>query len=186
MDRIESSLQRLIEGNKLYVALDEHKADVSDKRRLDLSKNGQQPFATIVSCADSRVVPEHMFSCGLGELFTVSVAGNIIDTDELGSCIYAAEHLHTPVIVVLGHTQCGAINSAINDEVEGPLGELITKIKAVIKDETDSVAAAKINVRAGVRTLQSDPEIAQLEQAGAVKVLGGLYHLDTGFVEFFE
>ena len=108
----DQALQRLVEGNQRSVAGAWTHPHQSLERRAGLTK-GQAPFAVILACADSRVSPEVLFDQGLGDLFVIRVAGNVIDNLGLGSLEYAAEHLHTPLIVVLGHTQCGAVQAAV-------------------------------------------------------------------------
>ena len=107
------ALERLKAGNKNYIDAKKGSSDVSPEIRLETSKNGQKPYAIIISCSDSRVIPEYIFSAGIGELFVVRVAGNVIDNFQLGSIEYAAEHLGCKLVVALGHTQCGAVVSAM-------------------------------------------------------------------------
>lgn len=182
----QTALNKLIEANKDFVEAKANTGDISDALRKDLSSKGQFPFAIVVSCSDSRVVPEHIFMCGLGDIFTVRVAGNVVDTDELASCIYAAEHLGCKLILVLGHTQCGAIQAAIEGGAHGPLGELVKKIEQVINGEKDAACASKLNVLAGIKRLKSDPDISELEQSQGLLVKGALYHLESGRVEVFD
>ena len=96
--------QRLIEGNMKYLSADTAFGDVSPAIRRDTAQNGQHPYAIVITCSDSRVIPESIFSASIGELFVVRVAGNVIDDHQLGSIEYAADHLGTKLIVVLGHT----------------------------------------------------------------------------------
>ena len=110
----EEALRRLVEGNRIYVEALDHERDLSQERIADLFENGQRPFACVITCADSRVVPEHVFMTGLGELFVIRVAGNVVGPIELASAVYACEHLHTRLLLVLGHTHCGAIKAALD------------------------------------------------------------------------
>ena len=116
----EEALRRLVEGNRIYVEALDHERDLSQERIADLFENGQRPFACVITCADSRVVPEHVFMTGLGELFVIRVAGNVVGPIELASAVYACEHLHTRLLLVLGHTHCGAIKAALDGEA-GPV-----------------------------------------------------------------
>jgi carbonic anhydrase len=147
----------------------------------------------VLSCADSRVPPELIFDQGLGDLFTVRVAGNIVDDVILGSLEYAAEHLHVPLIIVLGHTGCGAVKATI----EG--GEPNTHIEALVKAIRPAVEqasheagalmenAVRDNVRIAVKQLeQSNPILAELVRHGKLQIRGAVYHLDTGAVEFLK
>ena len=113
------ALRRLRAGNEAFLAAEESGADTSAATVRALFEAGQAPYACIVACADSRVVPEHVFMAGLGELFCVRVAGNVVDDMELASCLYAAEHLRVPLVLVLGHTHCGAIEAAIEFAEQG-------------------------------------------------------------------
>ena len=114
--RAREALARLREGNRIYLEALDHKRDLSPDRIRELFENGQRPFATVITCADSRVVPEHIFMAGLGELFVIRVAGNVVGPMELASAVYACEHLHTRLLLVLGHTHCGAIKAALDGE----------------------------------------------------------------------
>ena len=185
---------RLAAGNEAYVAAEANDGDISQELVQRLFDEGQAPYACIVSCADSRVVPEHIFMTGLGELFCIRVAGNVIGDMELASCLYAAEHLHVPLIVVLGHTNCGAIGSTIEARDAGgldaagnnALAPLIGAIGAVIGDETDPLVASVANTRAGVNALLGDSAIAHLVASGVLSVCGALYHTNSGNVEFLD
>jgi carbonic anhydrase len=146
-----------------------------------------------LSCADSRVPPEIVFDEGLGDLFVVRVAGNILDDMILGSMEYAAEHLHVPLIVVLGHTGCGAVTAAVSGTAEHNHLDLLMKAlqPAVVqasKEPGDPVAnAIRDNIQLVVKQIRdSQPVMAELQAKGQLKVLGALYHLDTGHVEFLK
>ena len=119
----DAALRRLVEGNRIYVEALDHERDLSQERIADLFENGQRPFACVITCADSRVVPEHIFMTGLGELFVIRVAGNVVGPIELASAVYACEHLHTRLLLVLGHTHCGAIKAALDGEA-GPVAAI--------------------------------------------------------------
>lgn len=105
---------------------------------MHTSKNGQKPYAVIVSCSDSRVIPECIFSAGIGDLFVIRVAGNVIDKYQLGSIEYAAEHLCCKLVVVLGHTQCGAVGAA-KGKCGGFVGFITDEIRRAVGTETDAV-----------------------------------------------
>ena len=124
----EQAWQLLKEGNERFAAdRSEHK-DIGQKRRLELVK-GQQPIAVVLACADSRIAPELIFNQGLGDIFVLRVAGNIADPFVLGSAEYAIEHLHTPLLVVLGHEKCGAVAAALDPEKPGGnLGKVINDV----------------------------------------------------------
>lgn len=179
------ALQRLMDGNKKYVESDHYEHDVSSSIRSDLWKNGQSPYACVIACADSRVVPESIFSVGLGELFVIRVAGNVIGDFELGSIEYAVNHLGTPLVLVLGHTNCGAVTAAINHNSESHIEEITREILSVIGDEKDDYKASKINTLHSVDRIQKEGSFADTVKEN-VSVLGAMYHLDSGKVEFFE
>ena len=114
--KADEAKEILIKGNNEYVCSERYSCDTSDGHIKKFSENGQQPYAIIITCSDSRVVPELIFSAGIGDLFVIRVAGNVIDSHQLGSIEYAAEHLGTGLIVVLGHDKCGAVDAAMNHE----------------------------------------------------------------------
>ena len=105
----KEAIMKLEEGNRKYLTLKTGGGDISPAVRLRTCKNGQQPYAIVIACSDSRVIPECIFSAGIGELFTIRLAGNVIDDHQLGSIEYAVEHLGTNLVVVMGHTGCGAV-----------------------------------------------------------------------------
>lgn len=196
-----AAFERLRTGNEAYLATDANDGDTSLATVQRLFEEGQAPFACIVSCADSRVVPEHIFMTGLGELFCIRVAGNVIGDMELASCVYAAEHLHVPLVLVLGHTHCGAIEAAIEsaeavgemggnrDGLEGnnaevsALAPLVERIANAIGNERDPYAASVANVESAVAAIKSEGAIRHLENAG-LEVRGAIYHTHSGVVEF--
>ena len=104
--------KKLIEGNQKYLDAKAGTGDISKALRLQTAEQGQHPYAIVITCSDSRVIPESIFSAGIGDLFVIRVAGNVLDNHQLGSIEYAAEHLGTKLIVMLGHTRCGAARSA--------------------------------------------------------------------------
>lgn len=183
------ALERLRAGNAAFLSEHVNDGDVSLAAVRRLFEEGQAPFACIVTCADSRVVPEHVFMVGLGELFCIRVAGNVIGDMELASCLYAAEHLHTPLIVVLGHTHCGAIETAIEAAghpqlpCEGAIAPLVSSVVTAIGPETDPYAASVVNVQAGLRTLEANSDIADLMGRG-LRLQGAIYHTHSGVVDF--
>lgn len=196
----DQALAKLVEGNRRFVADQIPVADISTKRRLEIAKS-QSPFAVLVGCADSRVGPEHLFGGGLGELFIVRTAGNYVDDAGYGSIAYAIAALGTPLIVVLGHERCGAVDAATklvtdNSQLPPSLTRMVKPILPAVIDaranlgtKTDLVDhAIHMNVRHVVRGLRetSDPILAEPLKAGKVKVVGAYYDLDTGAVDFFD
>ena len=179
----EAAMARLKEGNCIYVEALDHKRDLSPERIQDLFENGQQPFATVITCADSRVVPEHIFMAGLGELFVIRVAGNVVGPIEAASAIYACEHLHTRLLLVLGHTHCGAIKAALDGEA-GPVAAVTNLIAEVVAGAADPYEASLLNVQAALDELRAQPALRQLEEAGALQLAGAIYHTHCGVVDF--
>lgn len=173
----EAALERLKAGNKDYLNAKTGSGDISPEIRLHTSKYGQKPYAVIVSCSDSRVIPEYIFSAGLGELFVVRVAGNVIDNHQLGSIEYAVEHLGCKLIVVLGHTQCGAVGAATK-KCGGFVGFITDEIRQAIGEERDTVTASILNIKHSVLKIER-----ALTEDG-VQVLGALYNTESGAVDF--
>jgi carbonic anhydrase len=196
----EQALAKLIDGNRRFVADQNPVTDISTKRRLEIAKS-QAPFAALVGCADSRVGPEHLFGGGLGELFIVRTAGNYVDDAGYGSLAYAVAALGVPLIVVMGHERCGAVDAATqlvtgNSQLPPSLTRMVNPILPAVIDaranmgaKTDLVDhAIHMNVRHVVRGLRetSDPIMAGPIKAGKVRVVGAYYDLDTGAVDFFD
>lgn len=152
--------------------------------RLISTENGQHPYAIIITCSDSRVIPEAIFAAGIGELFVIRVAGNVIDNHQLGSIEYAAGHLGAPLVVVLGHTHCGAVDAAINHDPEGYIKFITDKIKDAIGDEEDPYRASCMNVKNAVFEIEDSLEIQSIEREEGLYVLGAMYDIETGKVEF--
>ena len=151
--------------------------------------SGQHPEAEILSCADSRVPPEIIFDQGLGDLFVVRVAGNVASDTELGSLEYGAEHLHIPLIIVLGHEKCGAVTAAVEGgESEGHIGSIVQLIKPAVEKTRGAKGdpvnnAVRANVQMVVQQLKtSTPVLSELVAHGKLKIVGGVYSLETGKV----
>lgn len=190
MPTAEEALQKLVEGNKRYVDVKLEHPHQTPARRAELG-GGQSPFAIILGCADSRVPPEILFDQGLGDLFTIRVAGNVIDDMVLGSVEYAAAHLNTPLMVVLGHARCGAVGAAVaGGELEGHLPSLAAAIQPAIDqvkgqpgDLLDNAVRANASMVTG-QLQSSEPVLAELVREGKFKVVAARYDLDSGAVEF--
>ncbi|MCZ4296541.1 carbonic anhydrase [Henriciella marina] len=193
----DGALALLKEGNEAFLQGRTANPDISAERKLELAR-GQAPFVAYVTCSDSRVPPELLFGRGLGELFIIRNAGNTVDTVAMGSIEYAVAELGVPLVVVMGHESCGAVKAAMsvveeNARFPGSIGGMVEPIiPAVLEargaegDETEN--AVKQNVRRVVRSLRedSDPLLLEPQREGRVKVVGAYYHLDTGFVDFFD
>ena len=188
----KAALERLRRGNAEYLQSHRNTGDISSDVVSRLFEEGQAPFACIVACADSRVVPEHIFMTGLGELFTIRVAGNVVGAMELASVLYAAEHLGTKLVLVLGHTHCGAIEAgmelvASSDGAPGlpeAIRPLAESVASAIGAERDPYEAAVLNANAGAAVLTADPDIAHLTHDSGLEIHTAIYHTHSGEVEF--
>lgn len=172
----------LLGGNALFASGEAIPTDIDPIRRASISA-GQTPWCTVLTCSDSRVPPEHIFDAGLGRIFTVRVAGNVADPVTIGSVEYAVEHLHTPLVMVLGHERCGAVTAALSPKSLGPnLDTLLGYIRPGIAGITDLEGAIQANVDAQIATLRKSAVLAELESEGKVTFLGAVYDLDSGLV----
>lgn len=177
------ALQKLKDGNRKYLHAASGTGDISAEKRTETLHEGQHPYAVVITCSDSRVIPEYIFSADIGDLFIIRVAGNVIDDHQLGSIEYAAEHLGIRLVVVLGHDHCGAVDAAINHDPSGYIKFITDEIKLAIGNETDDYKACCMNVRQSVAMIENSFEIQREEQHG-LKVIGALYRLESGAVEF--
>jgi carbonic anhydrase len=189
----DAVLTQLKAGNARFAAGKSTHPDGSTARRRDLTK-GQHPKAVILGCSDSRVPPELVFDEGLGDLFVIRVAGNVADPVNLGSVEYAAEHLGTPVVVVLGHHACGAVKATAESggKAEGNIGAIVAEIAPAVEQAKAAPGkegllhdASHANARrvAGALT-QRSPLLAKLVEEGKLKIAVAVYALDSGKVEF--
>jgi carbonic anhydrase len=197
------ALERLREGNLRYV--DENRSSesvISPRRRRELS-DGQEPFATILGCSDSRVPVEIIFDQGLGDLFVIRVAGNIVAPSQVGSVEFAAERFKTRLVVVLGHSKCGAITATL-EQLTGPterqsrnVHSIVNRVRPAVeglletglRHDYDALVhhAVRANVRASSNQLRHGSSvIEQLIQTEGLVVVGAEYSLETGMVDFFD
>ncbi len=189
---VDEALQILKEGNQRYVANKTIDPNQSEARRVEVAQ-GQNPFATILGCVDSRVPPEIVFDRGLGDLFVIRTAGQVIDQAVLGSIEFGAFELGIPLIFVLGHEKCGAVNATIealeqNAQADGSIGVLVEGIQPAVESVRSQPGdlldnAVNANVELGVARLKESPILAELLEQGKLKIVGGRYDLDTGAVE---
>lgn len=180
----DEALLRLKEGNEKYLNASTCSGDISPAIRKDTYENGQYPYAIVVTCSDSRVIPESMFMTGIGELFVIRVAGNVINNYQLGSVEYASGHLGSKLVVVLGHTNCGAVGAAIEGHADGFIKSITDEIKSAIGNETDGYKACCLNVEHGVSKIRESLNIPADGDENGVKVVGAVYHINDGHVEF--
>lgn len=188
----DEALKRLMAGNTRYVSGVAKRHDFAAER--EALSAGQNPYAGILSCADSRIAPEYAFDAGRGDLFVVRVAGNFLNDDNLASFEYAVAVLHTPLLMVLGHAACGAIDATIKSLKDGTtlpghlpalVERLASSVKAVAGQPGDELEnATKENVRANVeRMKRATPLLSAAVESGSLKVVGGYYNLHTGRVD---
>lgn len=186
-DHPDVALQRLLDGNKRFM---QHKPEYPHQSQVRLQEvaYSQHPFATLLSCADSRVPAEIVFDQGIGDLFDVRIAGNIVTDEALGSLEYAAALLNTPLIMVLGHERCGAVTAAVQGKpLPGQIGSFAKAIKPVVAEVKDKLGdlvenAVVANVQYQVTKLKQSELLTGLVESSKLKIVGGRYDLDTGEV----
>jgi carbonic anhydrase len=194
----EQALQKLMDGNARFISGDALHPNQSAERRAEVV-SGQHPFAIVVGCSDSRVPPEIVFDQGIGDIFVIRTAGQVIDDAALASIEYGAEHLGVPLVVVLGHDSCGAVKATVEGgEAPGHIGYLVEAISPAVDEAAEQAAngaseeelldaAIDINVENIVDQLEtSEPILSELVKEGRLTIVGARYHLDSGEVEIFE
>jgi len=173
---------RLTEGNRRWLQAGE----AIDALRRETAQNGQKPYAIVIACSDSRVIPEQLFDAGLGELFVIRVAGNVLDRHQLGSVEYAAAHLHCRMILVLGHTGCGAVGAALSGGGDGFTRYITDEILLAVGEERDPLRACEMNVRRGVDQLRREfaehPEIPSAD----LEICGAVYDIESGSLRWLD
>lgn len=179
----KAAMDKLIEGNLKYQKLRQTRGDISPEIRQRTARHGQQPYAIILSCSDSRVIPEAIFSADIGDLFVIRVAGNVVDSHQLGSIEYAADHLGCKLVLVLGHDHCGAVEAAIHHDPDGHIKFITDEVLKAIGDETDEYRASCLNVRHSVDIIAKHNDMRILEDNG-LRVVGAIYNLESGEVKF--
>ena len=195
----ESALQALKEGNERFVNSKQASRDLLEQ--VNDTINGQFPFATILSCIDSRVSSELIFDQGVGDIFSARVAGNFVNEDILGSMEFACKLAGTKLVVVLGHTSCGAVKGACDDAKLGNLTALISKIKPAVEAVTEPTDAALRNSKnidfvntVAVKNVEltidnirtQSPVLRDMEDNGEIKIIGGMYDINNGRVSFID
>lgn len=187
----DDALQRLKAGNERFVAGAVQFPRAQKEILAELAKKKQLPYATLLSCSDSRVPPELIFDAGFGHLFIVRVAGNIMSPEVAASLQFADRHLRTPLFVVLGHTHCGAVAAAVDTLLNGTqqhsrIQLLVDRILPALADlnpETMLAQAIEANVRWSMRQIPKSPEG---QAGGRVKLVGAIYEIETGRVRFLD
>ena len=179
----DEALQKLNDGNQRFVTNKRQNPNQSTVRLTEVAQ-GQNPFAAVLSCADSRVPVEIIFDQGLGDIFVVRDAGNIATPEEIGSLEFGTLVLGAKVLMVIGHQNCGAVKATIDgNAVPGKIGSIIDAIKPAIQANQSIEAAVKANVKLQIEKLKTSPVLTQLVQEGNLKIVGGYYNLETGLIE---
>lgn len=191
------ALELLIEGNKRFV--NNLKVNRNLLQQANETSDGQHPFAVILSCIDSRTSAELIFDQGLGDVFSVRIAGNILNEDILGSMEFGCKVAGSKIIVVLGHTKCGAVKGACDHVEMGNLTSLLTKIRPAVDDETTEISqrnssnaefvekVSAINVKRTVKgIMERSPILKEMIEAGQIGIVGGTHDITTGVVEFYK
>jgi len=170
--------------NKLNIGNETYQRTADKALLADTAQNGQHPYAIVICCSDSRVIPEQIFSATTGDLFVIRVAGNVLDNHQLGSIEYAAAHLDCGLIIMLGHTHCGAVHAALSGHTDGFISYITEDILEAVGEEKDEDKACRLNVLHGVTRIKNafaeHPEIKNIDVRGAV------YDIRTGVVEWLS
>ena len=189
----DQALTRLREGNARFVANQPKQRNWSAK--VIATASGQYPFAAVLGCMDSRAPIEVVFDQGIGDVFGVRIAGNVVNEDELGSLEYAVKVVGVKLVVVLGHTSCGAVKGAIDDAKLGNLTQLLAKIRPAVtaakcSDSKDAACVDKVaaeNVRKSMHEIkEKSPDLATAIDGGQIKVVGAMYDIATGKITFLD
>jgi carbonic anhydrase len=189
----DETLAQLAAGNRRFASNQPTHPHAGRERRVEVA-HGQKPIAMILGCADSRVPPELVFDCGLGDLFVVRTAGHVLDAAVLGSLEYGVGELRVPVLVVLGHEQCGAVNAALeaiahNAKLPGAIGRLVETILPAVISSRGAPGdwlenAVRANVECAMQGLRRSEVLSTAIRAGELLVVGARYRLGTGMVEW--
>ena len=191
----DEALARLIEGNQRFLRGEARSSAFRRETLTDLAK-AQSPYATVLGCSDSRVPPEWIFDAGLGELFVIRVAGNILSQEMAGTLQYAGAYLETPLFVILGHEGCGAITAALSTKHEGEqfrsrvqllLANIVGRLPDLdpaLSPEEQASRAVESNVRWTIRQILNSPEGQARMVEGRIKIVDAVYEIETGHVRF--
>lgn len=188
----EEVFKRLVAGNDKYIQATYNDSFIGESLRKELYENGQKPYAVVLTCADSRVVPEDIFYTGLGEIIVVRVAGNVVDDTVLGTIEFAVDQAKVPLVVVLGHENCGAIAGAMAGNTKGNLGKIIKQVIPSVKKSEEIGGTPKevynravdFNVENSMKLIEEDKVVKDYIEKQEVTVIGGNYSLETGKVNW--
>ena len=181
-------LKLLLEGNQRFINGKLEHPNQSVERRAEVAK-GQHPFAAVLACSDSRTSPEIIFDRGLGDIFVARVAGNVADQVVIESLDYSVKHLGVRVVMILGHNRCGAVTAAVQGhEDEGDVGPMLSELRPAVEASKGMPGnpvenAVRENVKIVMKKLADSPELAAMVKSGELKIVGGIYDLDTGKIE---
>jgi carbonic anhydrase len=187
----DEALKLLLDGNQRFVAGKLEHPNQTPERRAEVAK-GQHPFASVLACSDSRTPPEIIFDRGLGDIFTVRVAGNVADKVVIESLDYSVKHLGVRVVMVLGHRRCGAVIAAVaGHEDEGDVGPMLSELRPAVEASKGMAGdpvenAVRENVKLVMKNLATSEELSAMVKSGELKVVGGIYDLDTGTIEMLK
>ena len=187
----DEALKLLLDGNQRFVAGKLEHPNQTPERRAEVAK-GQHPFASVLACSDSRTPPEIIFDRGLGDIFTVRVAGNVADKVVIESLDYSVKHLGVRVMMVLGHRRCGAVIAAVaGHEDEGDVGPMLSELRPAVEASKGMAGdpvenAVRENVKLVMKNLATSEELSAMVKSGELKVVGGIYDLDTGTIEMLK
>jgi carbonic anhydrase len=192
----DEALSKLIDGNKRFVSGSPAAKDTGEARRKELSK-AQYPSAIVVTCSDSRVAPEIIFDQGLGDVFAIRVAGNVIDPISVGSIEYAAAHLHAPLLILLGHDKCDIVSAAMGakEKTGDNIGTILRKILPAVRKANAKGGTKEDILDNAIREnvllqqkylLRKSAVVRNLIASGNLKIVTGIYHLESGVVELLN
>lgn len=190
----EQALQLLQEGNQRFRKNNPQAKNIDSERRQELLTKGQKPFAVVLGCSDSRIPPEVIFDQALGDIFVIRVAGNVVSAIELGSIEYGTEHLQVPLLVLLGHDNCGAVKATVDGgEAPGSIGAIVEMIKpSVEKARAEGAVGVELcekacdhNLQAMLAIVEQSPVIKEMVEHGHLKIVLAKYLQNSGEVVFF-
>ncbi len=182
----QEAVELLLRRNEQYVSSGKMSGDVSSEIRKDTAENGQKPYAVVITCSDSRVPAEHIFGAGIGELFVIRTAGNVMGEYELGSVEYGAEHLGCKLVLVLGHTNCGAVQATLEGGGHGNIKSITDEIAQCLTEGCTASEAEILNVENSIQRIESTEIMQELIRDHGVEVKGAIYDIKTGTVSFLD
>lgn len=180
------ALDKLIWANEQYVSSSYNGGDISKAKRKATAEDGESPYAVIVACSDCRVAPEHIFSAGIGDLYVIRTAGNVIGDFELESIEYGVDHLGAKLIVVLGHSDCSIVAAALEDQEDGYLKDILAEVKKGLAKATEPSLAEYNNIVHSMDRIKESKAIWEGLDQGQLMLVAAKYNLKNGQVEFYH